>query len=112
MQNGRREFHPSSSILHFTFLILHLPCDAPLTTSCLCRRRSEYRRAIIATFLRTVAHSAFLLRRFLKQKRRVALRARFGNGLVPEDHIALRILRAAVKCFPRLRFLDDDLALA
>ena len=112
MQNGGRGVKLSSSILHFTFLILHLPCDAPLTTSCLCGRCGEYRRAIVATFLRTVAHSAFLLRRFLKQKRRVALRAMFGNGLVPENHIALRILRAAVKDFAALRFLDDDLALA
>src|SRR3954464_15754834 len=68
--------------------------------------------AVITAFFRAGAHSAFLLRRLLKREGRVAFRAGFRDGLVPEDHVALRVLRAAVEGFAALRFLDDDLALA
>src|SRR5207248_2817443 len=89
-------------------------CDALVSR---CRRLRRNARcallfAVITTFLRTVTHSAILLRRLQERERRVTLRARPSNGLVPEDHIALRIFRAAVENFSALRFLDDDLAFA
>src|SRR5947207_3905493 len=67
--------------------------------------------AVVAILARARARRA-LLRRLLKEERRVALRARLGHGLVPVDHVALRILRAAVEDFAALRFLHDDLAAA
>src|SRR5256714_12067345 len=67
--------------------------------------------AVAAILSRARARRA-LLRRLLKEERRVALRAYFGDGLVPVDHVALRILRATVEGFPALRLLHDDLAAA
>jgi hypothetical protein len=74
------------------------------------RVRGVLLRAVIAAFSRAVSNSAFLLRSLLKRKWRVANRAGFRNGFVPEDRIALGIFRAAVKCFAALGFLDDYLA--
>src|SRR5215510_10823815 len=40
------------------------------------------------------------------------MRASFGHWLVPENRVAIRILRTAVEDFPALRLLDQNLALA
>src|SRR5262249_51467516 len=47
-----------------------------------------------------------------EQERLAALRASLGHGLIPEDGVAIRILRTAVEDFSALRFLDQNLALA
>src|SRR5438874_566494 len=67
--------------------------------------------SVVAILARARARRA-LLRRLLKEERRIALRANFRDGLVPVDRVALRILRAAVEDFPALRLLHDDLAAA
>src|SRR5947209_13815409 len=67
--------------------------------------------AVVAILARARARRA-LLRRLLKKERRVALRARFRDGLIPVDRVALRILRAAVEDFPALRLLHHYLAAA
>src|SRR5262245_24650454 len=40
------------------------------------------------------------------------MRTSFGHGLVPEDRVAIRVLRTAVEDFSALRLLDQNLALA
>src|SRR2546423_4240785 len=89
--------------------------DATRVPTCARGRRLHAGRrdlfAVAAILSRARARRA-LLRRFLKEDRRVALRARLGHGLVPVDRVALRILRAAVEGFPALRLLHDDLAAA
>src|SRR2546423_8545287 len=67
--------------------------------------------SVAAILSRACARRA-LLRRLLKEERRVALRANLGHWLVPVDRVTLRILRAAVEDFPALRLLHDDLAAA
>ena len=66
--------------------------------------------AITAAFLRAMMNGAFLLGSLFKEKWRVAVRARLGDGLVPEHHVTFWIFRAAVESFAALRFLDDNLA--
>ena len=89
-------------------------CDALVSRGHRFRRHARRALffAVITTFLRAVTHSAFLLRRLQEREWGVALRTRLGNGLVPEDHIAFGIFRAAVESFSALRFLDDNLAFA
>ena len=53
-----------------------------------------------------------MFRHLLQDKRRMTLRTRFGNGFIPINGIAFRILGAAVKGFAALRFLDEYFALA
>src|SRR5881227_3442651 len=104
----------SSPSPFFTILSKLSACDALVSRGHRLRRHARRALffAVITTFLRTVTHSAFLLRRLQEREWGVALRTRLGNGLVPEDHIALWIFRAAVENFAALRFLDDDLAFA
>src|SRR5438067_10393676 len=67
--------------------------------------------SVVAILTRARARRA-LLRRLLKEERRATLRARFRDGLVPVDRVALRVLRAAVEDFPALRLLHHYLAAA
>src|SRR5215510_11384169 len=68
---------------------------------------------VIAALLGAVADSLFLFGViFFEQEGLIALRARLGHRLVPEDHVAIRVLRTAVEDFSAPRFLDQNLALA
>ena len=73
-------------------------------------RGGAFIRAVTALLFRTIAEGTLLLRGFLEQERRLALRAGFADRLVPIHGLALRIIGAAVKDFTAPGFFDHDLA--
>ena len=58
---------------------------------------------VAARFFVAVTDEAFLLRRFLQEIRRVAFRALFGDRLVPDHEVAVRIFKASIEDFAALR---------
>src|SRR5262245_40844245 len=109
MENGKC----SLFILRFRGLGLHGAFDALLGRRLLRHGQFAVDCLIIAALLGAVADRLFLLGViFFEQEGLAAMRTSFGHGLVPEDRVAIRVLRTAVEDFSTLRLLDQNLALA
>jgi hypothetical protein len=57
-----------------------------------------------------IAERPVFLGRLFKDERRVAFRTRFGNGFVPVNRVAFRVIRAAVEGFAAFGFFNGDFA--
>src|SRR2546427_7201464 len=94
---------------------LSLPVLTSSRSLLFCRGLSPGRRLKLARvstlFVRATAGGAFL-RGLLQQKRRAALRTLFRDWLVPVNHFALWIFRAAVEGLAAFSFLDQQLPFA
>src|SRR5689334_1117196 len=88
-----------------------LHSDGTLLLRRLLGRANRHQLALVsATFGVGTIPRGSLLSCLLEQERLAALRTRFLNWLVPENRVALRIVRAAIENFSTTRFFHHEFA--